>query len=86
MSNVIKVQNRESNKEFWTEANQIVRNLGKEYGIEKILYGSGYPVTEPNIVVSNKDAITTSEIGYDVFIYPNGNFGYKDEYKYYSIQ
>ena len=81
--NVIKVQNRDTYKEFWSEANQKVKEIAKQFAIDKILYGSGYPVTEPNIVVSYKDAITTGEIGYDLFIYPNG---FNDEYIYYSIQ
>lgn len=76
---------RSSISEFWKSCNERVREIAREYSIDKVLYGSGYPVSTPNIVVMYKDAITGEGMGYNVFVYPNGNNGYKDEYKYFSI-
>jgi len=65
--------------------NAKIKALANKFGINCILYGSGYPVREPNIVVIAKDSFNRGGNGYDVYIYPDGA-GYDKKCIYYSIE
>lgn len=51
-----------------------ISEIQKKYNINKVLFGSGYNVEEPNIVV----------VGYDVFVYPEGK-GYGKKCIYINL-
>lgn len=69
---------------FWKNCDSKVREIANAHGIDCILYGSGYPVNKPNIVVNYKDAISGEGCGYNVYIYPEGG-GYNKPCIYISI-
>jgi len=65
--------------------NEKIKSIAQKFGINCILYGSGYPVREPNVVVIAKDSFNRGGNGYDVYIYPKGA-GYDKPCIYYSIE
>lgn len=69
---------------FWKNCHEQIKQIAKQYNIEKILYSSGYPVQKPNIVAIRKDALNGSSYGYDVYVFPEGNIPGKP-FKYFSI-
>jgi short-subunit dehydrogenase len=69
---------------FWKKCDAKVKEIASQFGIDCILYGSGYPVSKPNIVVTYKDALSGEGSGYNVYVYPEGD-GYGKPYKYFSV-
>ena len=69
---------------FWKTCDAKVEEIANQFGIDCVLYGSGYPVSKPNIVVSYKDALSGEGSGYNVYVYPDGE-GCGKPCKYFSV-